>query len=162
MRLSRTVSRSAAALFALGALLVAVCARAEGEIAIRSTQGSFDDVRSALVFAIENRGLVVSNVSHVGEMLERTGRDLGSTGQIFERGDVLEFCSAALSRRVMEADPHTIAFCPYTIAVYVLPGEPGRVYLSYRRPLLPGGHKAAQPLEAVDLLLSEIVQEALR
>ena len=154
--------RAFAVMLAAGALLVSGAAIAGGEIATHSKPGSFDDVKSALVFAIENRGLVVSNVSHVGEMLERTGRDLGSTGQIFERGDVLEFCSAALSRRVMEADPHTIAFCPYTIAVYVLPGEPGRVYLSYRRPLLPGGHKAAQPLEAVDLLLSEIVQEALR
>jgi uncharacterized protein (DUF302 family) len=155
------VRRAFALIVAAGALLAAASARADEEIAIRSAGSSFDDVKSALVFAIENRGLVVSTVSHVGEMLERTGRDLGSTERIFARGEVLEFCSAALSRRVMEADPHTIAFCPYTIAVYVLPGEPDRVYVSYRRPLLAAGHKAAEPLQAVDRLLSEIVQEAL-
>lgn len=160
MRLPRGLSRAAASLLAFAALAAAP-ARAAGEIAIHSKPGSFDDVKSALVFAIENRGLVVSTVSQVGEMLERTGRDLGSMERIFTRGEVLEFCSAVLSRRVMEADPHTISFCPYTIAVYVLPGEPATVYVSYRRPLLPSGHQAAQPLEAVDRLLSEIVQEAL-
>lgn len=153
--------RLIAFLLAAGALLAAGTARAEGEIAIHGKPAGFDDVRSALVFAIENRGLVVSGVSRVGEMLERTGRDLGSSEKLFVRGEVLEFCSAVLSRRVMEADPHTIALCPYTIAVYVLPDEPGKVYVSYRRPLLPAGHGAARALEAVDRLLSEIVQEAL-
>lgn len=153
--------RAFAVLLAAGALLVSGAAIAGDEIATHSKPGSFDDVKSALVFAIENRGLVVSTVSQIGEMLERTGRDLGSTEKIYARGEVLEFCSAVLSRRAMEADPHTITFCPYTIAVYVLPGEPGNVYVSYRRPLLPAGHKATQALESVDLLLSEIVQEAL-
>ena len=151
-----------AVLLAVGALLAGGAVRAEGEISVHSKAGAFEDLKSALVFAIENRGLVVSTVSHVGEMLERTGRDLGNPERIFVQGDVLEFCSAVLSRQVMEADPHTIAFCPYTIAVYVLPQEPATVYVSYRRPALPAGHKAAQPLEAVDRLLSEIVQEALR
>lgn len=155
--------RHAFAVFlAAGALLASGFARAEGEIAVQSKAGTFEDVKSALVFAVENRGLVVSTVSHVGEMLERTGRDLGDPERIFVQGEVLEFCSAVLSRQVMEADPHTIAFCPYTIAVYVLPQEPASVYVSYRRPVLPAGHKAAQSLEAVDRLLSEIVQEALR
>lgn len=157
-----TVRRAVAALLAAGVLLAAGPASAESGIAIHSKAGTFEDVRSALVFAIENRGLVVSTVSHVGEMLERTGRDLGSEERIFVQGDVLEFCSAVLSRQVMEADPHTIALCPYTIAVYVLPQEPATVYVSYRHAVLPAGHKAAQPLEAVDRLLSEIVQEALR
>ncbi|HEX6828876.1 MAG TPA: DUF302 domain-containing protein [Burkholderiales bacterium] len=154
--------RSALVLLTAGALFAAGSAGAEGEIAIHSRAGSFDDVKNSLVFAIENRGLVVSTVSHVGEMLERTGRDLGVAERLFVQGDVLEFCSAVLSRQVMEADPHTIALCPYSIAVYVLAQEPATVYLSYRRPMLPSGHKAAQPLEAVDRLLAEIVQEALR
>lgn len=154
--------RHACAVFLAAVVLFSAApVSAEGEVALHSKAGRFDDVKSALVFAIENRGLVVSAVSRVGEMLERTGRDLGAAEQIFSQGDVLEFCSAVLSRRVMEADPHTIAYCPYSIAVYVLPREPGTVYVSYRRLVLPAGHKAAQPLEAVDRLLSEIVQEAL-
>jgi uncharacterized protein (DUF302 family) len=156
------VRRALVLLLAAGMYLAAGCVRAEGDIVVHSRPGSYDEVKSALVFAIENRGLVVSAVSRVGEMLERTGRDLGRPERIFSGGEVFEFCSAVLSREVMEADPHTIALCPYTIAVYVLPREPDKVYISYRRPTLPAEHPAAKPLEAVDQLLAEIVQEALR
>jgi len=134
---------------------------AADDVALRSKRGSFEDVRAAVVFAIENRGLVINTVSHVGEMLERTGRDLGSTKRIFLRAEVLEFCSASLSRRAMEADPHTIAFCPYTIAVYVLPEDPGLVHLAYRKPVAPPSSRGAVALDEVEGLLSEIVGEAL-
>ena len=40
----------------------------------------------------------------------------------------------------MEADPHNILHCPYAIAVYTLPKQPGRVYVSYRKPL-PGDQR---------------------
>ena len=33
---------------------------------------------------------------------------------------------------MMEADPRNLAYCPYTIAVYTLPGKPGVVYLAHR------------------------------
>jgi len=134
---------------------------AADEIVLRSKRGSFEDVKGAVVFAIENRGLVINTVSHVGEMLDRTGRDLGATKRVFAKADVLEFCSASLSRRAMEADPHTIAFCPYAIAVYVLPDEPGVVHVSYRKPLAPSSSRGAQALGEVERLLAEIVREAL-
>lgn len=141
-------------------LLFSAAIRAD-EVALRSKKGSFDEVKAAVVFAVENRGLVINTVSHVGEMLERTGRDLGTARRIFLRAEVLEFCSASLSRRAMEADPHTIAFCPYTIAVYVLPDQPGIVYVSYRKPAAPAGSPGARALGEVERLLSEIVGEAL-
>lgn len=146
--------------FMASGLLVAITVRAS-DIALQSKKGSFEEVKAAVLFAVENRGLVINTVSHVGEMLERTGRDLGSAKRIFDKAEVLEFCSAALSRRAMEADPHTIALCPYTIAVYVLPDQPGVVYVSYRRPVAPAASPGAEALRDVERLLSEIVREAL-
>lgn len=146
--------------FMASGLLAAAIVRA-GEIALHSKKGSFEEVKAAVLFAVENRGLVINTVSHVGEMLERTGRDLGSAKRIFDKAEVLEFCSASLSRRAMEADPHTIALCPYTIAVYALPDQPGVVYVSYRRPVAPAASPGARALGDVERLLSEIVREAL-
>lgn len=151
-------------LLALLCLLTAVPGAygADDYVATFSTVGEFDDVKENLVFAITNRGLVVNNVSHVGEMLERTGKDLGATKQIFVHADVLEFCSATVSRQTMEADFRNIVFCPYTISIYALPAEPGKVYVSYRRPLRAGPDGSPQVLGPVDKLLHGIVQEALQ
>ena len=67
--------------------------------------------------AIVGQGLVIDYVSHVGEMLNRTGEDVGSDQQIFKAADIFLFCSAVVSRAVMEADPMNIAHCPYGIFV---------------------------------------------
>ncbi len=67
--------------------------------------------------AIVGRGLVIDYVSHVGEMLARTGADVGSDVELFAAADVFLFCSAVTSRNVMEADPMNIAYCPYGIFV---------------------------------------------
>jgi uncharacterized protein (DUF302 family) len=125
-----------------------------------TVSGSFEDVKQQLVVAIENQGLVVNHESRVGEMLERTGKDLGATKAIYVRAELLEFCSATLSRRVMEADARLLAFCPYVIGIYTVPGEAGRVHLVYRRPQLDTSGAAAQALRDVDRLLHDIVQEA--
>jgi uncharacterized protein (DUF302 family) len=124
--------------------------------------GRFDDVRDDVDMAITGRGLVVNNVSHVGEMLERTGKDLGDTKQIFLKAEALEFCSAVISRKMMEADPDNIVFCPYVISVYVLPDKPDEVRIAYRKPQLIGSPASQKALKAVDELLSGIVREALQ
>jgi uncharacterized protein (DUF302 family) len=124
--------------------------------------GSFDEVREAVEMAITERGMVVNNVSHVGEMLERTGKDLGETRKIFLKADVLEFCSAVVSRKMMEPDPDNIVFCPYTISVYVVPEKPDEVRVAYRKPQLVGSPDSQKALKAVDDLLSSIVKDALR
>lgn len=119
-------------------------------------KGSYEDVRDAVVSAIEAKGLVVDRVAHVGDMLARTAKDVGATRQLYVKAEVLEFCSARISREMMAADPHQIAVCPYTIAVYTLPGEVGLVHVSYRRPPRTRG------MDNVHKLLDEIVREALR
>ena len=129
---------------------------------VRSVRGGFDDIKERLVMALENRGLVINYTARVGAMLERTGQDLGRTRPIYGKAEVLEFCSARLSRDTMEADPHNIVFCPYAIAVYTLPQEPGTVYLSYRPPRQQGTDRSVKALQAVEKLLADIVAGALQ
>lgn len=129
-------------------------------VIIRSVKGDFDSVWEDLKIALSNRGLVISGVSHVQKMLDRTGKALGRTKKIFARAKVLEFCSAVVSRDMMEKDPHFIAFCPYQIAVYTLPGEEGKVYLSYRSLVWnDGSGKAVR--EEVERLLGGIVKDVI-
>lgn len=149
-----------ATVVALG-LLAATSAAAQSDAVVEvKARGSFDDVKQMLVLTIENRGLVVNHESQVGQMLERTGRDIGASKRIYEKAELVEFCSANLSRQVMEADPRLLAFCPFGIGIYTLPDEPGTVHLVYRRPRLDGDGKAAQALKQVDQLLHDIVHEA--
>ena len=139
-----------------------VAGAAAPDIAIHSIRGKYDDVKERVAFAIENRGIVLNYTARVGSMLERTGKDLGRPRQIYGQAEVLEFCSAALSRDTMEVDPHNIAFCPYAIAIYTLPQEPGKVYVSYRKPAAAGTPQSIKALRAVETLLEGIVREALR
>lgn len=113
--------------------------------------GSFEDAAFAVESAIVGRGLVIDYVSHTGEMLNRTAADVGSEVALFEEADIFLFCSAQLSREVMEADPMNIAHCPYGIFVAERGDE---VMIGYRQ--YPDGE-----MQKVQNLLSEIVQEAM-
>ena len=119
-----------------------------------AVKGTFADVKQDLATAIEQRGLVINATSHVGDMLERTGRDLGKTKRIYDQAEVIEFCSATVSRSMMEADPQNLVYCPYTIAVYTLPGKAGVVYLAHR------AYPAIAALKPVAELLDGIVADA--
>ncbi len=112
--------------------------------------GSFEDAAFAVESAIVGKGLVIDYRSHVGEMLNRTGADVGSDVKIFDNADVFLFCSAVVSRKVMEADPANIAHCPY--GIFVTDRE-GQVAVGYRN--LPEG-----PMQEVQGLLDEIAREA--
>lgn len=112
--------------------------------------GTFDDATFAVEDAIVSKGLVIDYRSHTGEMLERTKADVGSEVTIFDAADVFLFCSAVVSRQVMEADPGNIVHCPYSI--YVADRE-GQVTIGFRD--YPDG-----PMQAVEDLLTEIVEEA--
>jgi len=119
-----------------------------------ATRGNFADTRDAVVTAIENRGLVINATSHIGDMLERTGNDLGKSRHIYEQAEILEFCSASLSRQMMETDPHEIVNCPFTIAIYTLAGDPQTTWVGYRKPLGKSAH-------LLERLFADIVAEAL-
>lgn len=135
---------------------------ASSEIVVRSTKGRFQDVKERVLHVIENRGLVLNYTARIGAMLERTGKDIGAARRIYGDAEMLEFCSAKISRDTMEADPRNIAFCPYSIAIYTLPKEKDRVYVAYRRTEASGSGQSAKALAAVDRLLADIVAEALK
>ena len=145
------------------ATLVATNAYANGEresyMKLYTVQGKFEDVRDDVEMAITGRGIKINNIAYIGNMLSRTGKDLGAKKQIFLHAQAFEFCSATVSRDTMEADPHNIVFCPYVVAVYVLPEQPDRVYLAFRRPLLVGTEASKASLRAVEKLLEDIATD---
>jgi len=83
--------------------------------------GEFEAAKEDLLLAIRDKGLVVDYTSHIGNMLERTGKDVGSATRVYLKAEAFQFCSAVVSRRTMEADPANIGYCPYVIALFVTP-----------------------------------------
>lgn len=127
-----------------------------------SKPAKFEDVRDDLRLAIEGRGLVIDHESFINRMLERTGKDVGSTRKLYTDAQAFSFCSAVLSRKTMEADPANIAFCPYSLVVYATAQQPGTVHVAYRRPWRPDGSSASNAaLKEVEGLLDGIAREAL-
>jgi hypothetical protein len=137
----------------LFAATLALASPASAEFITRTVEGNFDDIAFGVESAIVGRGLVVDHVSHVGDMLERTRADVGSAVTLFTHANVYQFCSATLSRKVMEADPMNIRFCPYGVVVLETPDAPGKITLGYDS--LPDG-----AMQEVQALLAEIVAEA--
>ncbi|RBO53972.1 DUF302 domain-containing protein [Rhodovulum sp. BSW8] len=137
------------------AILAATGATAAAADPVTYTTGqSFDDVIFGLENAVTGRGLVIDSVSHPGEMLERTRADVGSDRTLFLKADVYTFCSAALSRKVMEVDPLNIRFCPYAIFVLQYPDTPDHTTIGYRT--FPEGE-----MKEVEALLDAIAREAV-
>ncbi|HEY8707850.1 MAG TPA: DUF302 domain-containing protein [Burkholderiaceae bacterium] len=127
-----------------------------------SKKAKFEDVRDDLNSAIEDRGLVVDYHAFINKMIERTGKDLGSTRKVYLDAQAFVFCSAALSRKMMEADPANASMCPYSITVYATVQEPDRVYVTYRRPWRPDGSAASRAaLNEVDALLDSIARASV-
>lgn len=125
-----------------------------------STQGSFADVAAYVESAIINQGLTIDYSGEVNKMLERTGGDVGSTKTIYTGSKFFLFCSAKLSREMMEADPTNVGFCPFIVFVYETAAEPGVVHVGYRRPGAGKGEASSKALENVDKLLESIIKEA--
>ena len=138
--------------FLVGILALAGAQASAGDQAVTYPfDGTFDDATFAVESAIVGRGLVIDYVSHTGEMLARTAADVGSDVELFREADIFLFCSAQVSREVMEADPMNIAHCPYGIFVAERGGE---VMVGYRK--YPEGE-----MQKVQGLLDEIVKEAM-
>jgi hypothetical protein len=133
---------------------------AEGSpIVVYKADGDYEAVKENVQLAIEGRGLLVRGVSHVSDMLNRTGKDLGFDKEVFLHAESLEFCSAELSHRMVLAHPGNLATCPVTIGVYVLTAEPEQVYVAFRRQALGG---TGSEREAVERSLFELVDGIVR
>ncbi len=127
-----------------------------------SKKAKFEDVRDDVKLAIEGKGLVIDYQSYVNRMLERTGKDVGSGKKLYADAQAFVFCSAALSRKTMEADPANAALCPYSVMVYATAANPDTVVVAYRRPWRPDGSAASKAaLKEVETLLDSIAREGL-
>ncbi|MGA1562327.1 MAG: DUF302 domain-containing protein, partial [Gammaproteobacteria bacterium] len=115
-RIAQTLSLVAS----LGLFLPLSTAQAEDVRGLIEVEGEYKEIREMLNVAIADQGLVIAHVSNVGEMLERTGKDLGATREPFVKAEVVEFCSASFSRKLMEADPRNLLFCPFSVAIYTV------------------------------------------
>jgi uncharacterized protein (DUF302 family) len=129
----------------------------DGAIRVASKKGTFSDVRSDLEEAIVNQGLKIDFNGKVGEMLKRTGADIGSTKTVYTSAEYFTFCSAQLSRAAMEADPSNIGHCPYTMFVYERAEQPGVIFVGYRRPQGHGSDASKKATSAIDKLMEKIL-----
>ena len=143
-------------------LAVAAAAQTAGEVKTYTKKASFEDVKFDLANAITNRGLVVDFIGNVGGMLARTGKDVGSDKPIYKNADYMSFCSAKLSREMMEAEPGNVVHCPFVMFAYETAAKPGEVVVGYR-PLPKGGSVASvKVFEAIADLLDGIAKEAVK
>ena len=149
-------------LFAVCAMLCLPLAAiaAENYTMLFKTQGSFKDVRDSVAMAIEGKGLLITHSNHIADMLERTGKDLGTSKRVYDFGEQMEFCSATVSRVMMEADPHAIVMCPYSVSVYKLPND-ANIYVAFRKTPTSKNPALKKALADVEKLLTEIVKDAL-
>jgi len=138
-------------------IVIIACAAssvAAQDIITYDTDQSFEDVTFGLENAILDEGLVIDHVSHTGDMLERTKGDVGSEVTLYLEADIYSFCSARISREVMEADPMNISFCPYDIFVMVRPDTPETTTIGFRS--FPDG-----AMKQVEAMLDGIARAAI-
>lgn len=158
---ARRISQVAAAV--VGILLLAFSARPSAAlegVSKRAVKSEFADVAQDVSDAIINRGYTVDHKSFIGKMLERTRASVGSDKVIYRNAELVQFCSAVLSRKMMEADAANIAFCPYVIFYYEREDELGTVHVGFRRLDEQGSGASKAAIKAINSLLDEIIEEA--
>jgi hypothetical protein len=130
------------------------------DASIYKAKMSFADVKQNIADGIINRGYRIDYTGHIGDMLKRTASDVGATGTIYADAEIVQFCSAVLSRKMMEIDPANIVYCPFVIFYYERADQPGIVYAGHRHmgPGVSSESKAAT--DAINKLLDDIVREA--
>lgn len=142
--------------------LIAVSAWTAEAFSTRSKAGSYEDVKFDLTNAIIERGLVIDHTGNVAGMLERTGADVGSTKKLYRAAEYFVFCSAKLSREMMEADPANMGACPFVVFMYEREDKPGEIVVGFHNPIGRGSPVSEAAIAAVRTLLSDIIVEATK
>lgn len=147
---------------ALGLVVLLATAAAAQGLKTYTKKGNYDDVKLDLTDAITKRGLVVDYNGNVGGMLDRTGKDVGSTKQVYKKAEYFTFCSAKLSRDMIEASSANLGYCPYVVYIYEATAKPGEIVVGYRR--MPSGASgtSAKAFTAIDAMLDGIAKEAVK
>ncbi|BBP04900.1 hypothetical protein TPL01_13110 [Sulfuriferula plumbiphila] len=129
---------------------------------VYTAHGDFEFIRDAVAAAVEGQGLKINHFNKISAMLDNTAAAVGDTRKIYLDAEQMEFCSATISRQMMEADPHSVAMCPYIISVYNLPADPKTIYISYRKPPLGSTPKSRAAFRAEEKLLDAIIKEGIQ
>ncbi len=127
-----------------------------------SKKAPFDDVKADVADAIIAKGLTVDYRGNIAGMLDRTGKDVGSDKKIYKAAEYVTFCSAKLSRAMMEADSSNMGICPYVVFYYETADNPGTVVVGYRRPGEGKGDASKKALKEIDDLLDGIAKAATK
>jgi uncharacterized protein (DUF302 family) len=121
-----------------------------------SIEGDFDEVKDDLIMAIESQGAVVSYIAHSSDMLNRTAITLEIEEKVYHKAEIILFCKAEISHKMVQADPHSLVLCPYPIAIYSLTESPNLIHLTIRKP--PSG---LPEYLAVQQFLVKVISETL-
>lgn len=125
-----------------------------------SVKGAYEDIRADLQNAIVNQGLKIDYNGKIGEMLKRTGADVGSTKDVYANAEYFTFCSSKLSRAMMEVDANNVGMCPYMMFAYEKADKPGEVTIGYRSLAARGDEASQKALATINALLDTILKEA--
>jgi len=79
---------------------------------------------------------------------------------IYDRAEIIEFCSAKISHNLAQTNHQNILVCPFKIAVYTLSESPDKVHVIYALPE-PLDDKSKSALDDANTLIQEIIEEAL-
>jgi uncharacterized protein (DUF302 family) len=129
-------------------------------LAMRTVERSFADARIDLQNAIVNQGLTIDFNGKIGDMLKRTGKDVGATGDLYADAEYFTFCSSRLSRRMMDADPENMGLCPYVMFLYERVDAKGKVTVGYKKLPSRGAEASKMALNEINELLEKILVEA--
>lgn len=121
---------------------------------------SYEDVRADLEGAIIKEGLKIDYTGNIAAMLQRTGADVGSNQPVYQNAEFFTFCSAKLSRAMMEADPSNMAQCPYVVFMYQRAATVKEVTVGYRKVAVGG--RGAKTLEEINTLLDRVAKAATK
>lgn len=118
----------------------------------------YEDVRFDLENALVKEGLKLDYTGNIAAMLQRTGPDVGSNQPVYLHAEFFTFCSAKLSRAMMEADPANMSHCPYVMFAYQRAATTKEVVVGYRKVNVAG--RGAKALDEINKLLDRIARAA--
>jgi uncharacterized protein (DUF302 family) len=119
----------------------------------------YEETLASVKDIIIGKGINIAHTLPASDMLGRTGPDFGINEQVLKHGEIIEFCSASISHKLIKANPENITICPFSIAVYVLNSDPDNVRLTSRLPyVLDDQSKAAT--DEVQAFVKGIIDEA--
>jgi len=125
----------------------------------QAVDNSYEDVRSNLIDAIEEKALNISKIYHASGMLNRTKDSIQNAKEIYQQAEIIEFCSAKISHQLVLANHLNIASCPFKIALYTLNSNPKQTHIIYTK-LKPLDKQSEAPTNKANQLVESLVESA--